>query len=414
MNIPNRNNIFLWLSKQKDASSGILTLYIILSVISLILVDSAMVSEVYKYGNDSVFTLKPIIKHLVLLILGGLVILFLPNIFLKLNRKVKTLTILVYLVVTCMATILVPFIGTSINHARRWYMIAGVSIQPTDFMKLAIIIIGAYLGSVANSISTKDGNKYYNYNNKQRNTIFYIFWGITILIILPVTFSNLSIGLIFIVFVLLFFSPIMQASWKKILRTIMYLGIIMLLGYAVIKIFNIPINRLATWEQRFHNMVTKQENPYEINDSNRQKQFSRIALANGDIFGKGMNNSKMKNMLPQAYSDYIMSVAYEEYGIFSVIIISFIFLYWIAVARGIARKSSDLFCRYIAYGIGIVYPIQVVINFAVSSGIIVTGQPLPIIGRGGSSILGTSLSLAALIIISRINENKNNLETNDK
>jgi cell division protein FtsW len=169
----------------------------------------------------------------------------------------------------------------------------------------------------------------------------------------------------------------------------------------VVLIFNFPnaIPRGATWKARIEGFNSGDS------ESNFQAEQAKIAIASGGIIGNGPGNSMQRNFLPQASSDFIFAIVIEEWGMVTAVII--IFLYLILLFRGvrIANKSERTFGSLLAIGLTFNLVFQAMINMAVAVNLLpVTGQPLPLISMGGTSIWFTSIAVGIILSVSREGE----------
>lgn len=417
---------------------GIWILYIIMIFSSALLVFSALEGDVLsKTGMNSL----PMIKHLGLLLGSCLLVFSISYTFTKIENKHKYLKLglIIYSVITFIGLLLLPIFGSELNGAKRWYMILGISIQPSDFCKIAFIFIGAYFTSRANIARDKikkiKNNKskysldeYYDkleFFKKKRDSNYLSLYVISSIMILLIFISNISTSVIY-AFYLAMFTVIAKPPkyvWKKL---VLVLLIIIIFGGGALFAASqdwVHIGRLNTaYSRLFGKENQKQDTITDKNgivhtisiegEASDQENVARIAISNGRIFGLGINKSKTKKALPMASSDYIFAVAYEEMGIFAIIILVFIFGYWLLIANEVAKNTPYPIWRYMSFGIGLFYPLQVSVNLLVSAGIISTGQPIPIIGMGGSSIFSSSLAIALLLLINNItnDNNKNKLK----
>jgi cell division protein FtsW len=156
--------------------------------------------------------------------------------------------------------------------------------------------------------------------------------------------------------------------------------------------------RLPTWERRIDSFLGKDKS----GDSNYQKTQAKIAIATGGVVGKGPGKSSQRNFLPHPYSDFIYAIIIEEYGIVFAFLI--ILLYLILLFRGIriAVKSEKIFGSLLAFGCAFMLVFQAMINMAVAVNLFpVTGQPLPMLSMGGTSIWFTCLTIGVILSVSR-------------
>ena len=183
-----------------------------------------------------------------------------------------------------------------------------------------------------------------------------------------------------------------------ILVTVGFIGIYMLPKSS----FSVD-GRLYTVKARLErklNPTTSDE--FEINDLNRQEKYSRIALANsGLFFGKGFGRSTMKDVLPMASSDYVYAVLIEELGLVALIGVPALYVWWFVIAGVLAKREKNLFLKAVLYGLGMIFPLQALVNIVVVSDLFTTGQPLPFLSAGGSSLLTSCIALGLMLSISR-------------
>jgi len=228
--------------------------------------------------------------------------------------------------------------------------------------------------------------------------------GIVCILILP---ANLSTSLmIFVVSIILMF--IGRIPFKHLLLlglvAIVFLGLFVLIaphtktriGY-----------RVETWKHRVETYFGDSKKD-EGEQSNFQAEQAKIAVATGGILGKGPGNSIERNFLPHPYSDFIYAIIVEEYGLIGGIVVLFLYLYLLYRAGVIVRKSDRTFPAFLTFGLALSLVFQAMINMAVAVNLFpVTGQTLPLVSMGGSSILFTSSALGIILSVSRGLEKEN-------
>ncbi|MFA5047305.1 MAG: FtsW/RodA/SpoVE family cell cycle protein, partial [Paludibacter sp.] len=161
-------------------------------------------------------------------------------------------------------------------------------------------------------------------------------------------------------------------------------------------------DRGYTWIARLDRNKEVHVNKYVINDANLQEQHGRIAIARGGVFGVLPGNSIERDFLPQAYSDFIYAIIVEEMGLIGGIFVMLLYLILLFRAGKIATKCSSVFPALLVIGLSLMIVIQALVSMVVSSGSgPVTGQPLPMISRGGTSILITSIYFGIILGITR-------------
>lgn len=278
--------------------------------------------------------------------------------------------------------------GVSAGEASRWLAIPGTSLtfQTSDFAKLALIIYVARMLSIKQDV-IKDF--------KQAFLPIVIPVGIICALIFPANFSTAA--LLFLTCLVLMFVGRMNA---KHLWLLIGSGVIFI-AFLVIIIWNFPdaIPRGRTWKARIENFSKGDS------ESNFQAEQAKIAIATGRVFGKGPGNSMQRNFLPQASSDFIFAIVIEEWGLITAILI--VFLYIVLLFRGvrIANKSERTFGSLLAIGLTFSLVFQAIINMAVAVNLFpVTGQPLPLVSMGGTSIWFTSIAIGIILSVSRETE----------
>lgn len=287
--------------------------------------------------------------------------------------------------------VLTLFVGVRINEATRWIEIPGTGfrLQSSDVAKVALII---YL---ARALS----------QNQQDLNNFRL---VTLRLVMPVAAvclliisENMSTALmIFGISILVMF--VGRVPVKFLLA---YAGIA--IAGLVLVIFLITViwpgnNRVQVWKQRVENFFSSEK---ASDDESFQTNQARIAIATGGLFGKAPGKSTQRNMLPQSNSDFIFAIIVEEYGlIFGAI--PLILAYMILLFRGIAiaKKCETAFPAFLVLGLTLMIVIQALVNMLVAAGLFpVTGQTLPLISWGRTSVLVVSFSIGAILSVSRVN-----------
>jgi len=290
-------------------------------------------------------------------------------------------------------------------NASRWISIPliNISFQPSSIASIFLLI---YL---SNYISKKHEKKI-----EFKDSLIKL-WMPIILVVMLVLPSNFSTAfMIFTLCLILIF--IGQYPIKKII-TIIFSIIILTTTFIGIsqKYPEMLPNRVDTWSNRIENFI----NPSIDNDSNYQINRAKAAIATGSLFGVGAGKSSMKYILPQSTSDFIFSIITEEYGLFVSIIILLLYIILLFRIVIISHKSKNLFGKLLSLAVGLPIVFQALINMGVAVQLFpVTGQPLPLISTGGTSIWMTFFAFGVLLSISRNNkvmaEETNLNELNDE
>ena len=354
-----------------------------------------LISIVEVYSASSTLTFrtdywKPIMRHSMFLLLGLGVVLLVHSF------KPKYFSVIgIALPLICLVLIATRFFGTSINGSYRWLTIGGQTIQPSEFAKLSLMVLTAFLLSRKETISEEKCFKW-----------IIILAGVTCGIILIDNFST-SVMLFMIVIIMMFVG---QVSFRKLFQ----LGVVLIVagGLFMSFIYYVPENALKkvlprglTWKERIKDYMADENiegKTFEITDDNYQVAHANIAIARGNIVGKMPGNSQQRDFLPQAYSDFIYVIIIEEMGIIGGVVV--IFLYFVLFIRAgiIARRSERLFSKYLVIGSALILVTQAFANIAVAVGLIpVTGQPLPLISRGGTSTLINCMYIGIILSVSR-------------
>lgn len=365
-------------------------IFIALCVISLLEVFSATSTIVYRQQNHW----GPILRHFIFLLigLGGVMILqFIPTKYFSLLILGVPFSI-VLLVITM-------FLGEDVNGAQRWLGIGAFTIQPSEIAKISLI------GFVAFFLSRM--------KPENENLIFKVLIiaiGATCAFILT---ENLSTALLLgtVCFMMMIIG---RVAWKKIGMIILVCSsalVILFLSLSFLPTSVLP-DRFSTWKARIerhgddNNVVVEEDGTtkYEITDQNYQITHAKIAIANGGIIGLPGSGVE-RDFLPQAYSDFIFAIILEEMGLLGGLFVLFLYLVLLIRAGILALKCEKKFPRYLILGTAIMLGLQAFINMAVAVDLIpVTGQPLPLVSRGGTSTIITCIYFGIILSCSsRIN-----------
>ena len=161
--------------------------------------------------------------------------------------------------------------------------------------------------------------------------------------------------------------------------------------------------RIATWINRIEAMgASKKEDFNPFDDHHYQQTYAKIAVATSSVFGKGPGKSEQRNFLPHPYSDFIFAIIVEEYGIVGAIIVLMLYIILFTRVLRIMLKRPMTFGAYMAFGLGFLVILQAMINMGVSIGLLpVTGQPLPFVSMGGTSMMATGIILGMILSVTR-------------
>lgn len=357
---------------------------LLLSLISILVVYSAIVTLAHKFkqGNTEYY----LIKHVVIISLGfGL-----TYVFHKIKYTVFSKVAQVGFALSIPLLLYTLLRGVSAGEANRWVEIPGLGLtfQTSDIAKLMLLMY------VARVLTTKQ-EQLVEFKVLVKYLLVPI--GVICALILPANFSTAALlfaNCVFLMFV-----------GRVKIRFLLYIfgaGLVfaLLLGIVIYQFPN-AIPRGATWKARIENFSKGDSK------SNYQSEQAKIAIATGGVIGKGPGNSTQRAFLPQASSDFIYAIIIEEYGLFIGFLM--LFLYMIFLFRGIRimRDSEKPFGGYLATGLAFSLVFQALINMAVAVNLFpVTGQPLPLVSMGGTSIWFTCIAIGIILSVSR--------STNDK
>jgi len=354
----------------------------IFMVISLLSVYSSSVSLAYAshHGNTFYF-LK---TQFIMLMLGLLIIVvthWIPYIKYMQFAAIGLGVSVVLLGVTLVA-------GVSINEATRWLEIPGIGIrlQTSDLAKVALVIF------LARGLTV--------YQHELKN-----FRVVTMRLVLPVVLvcalimpENLSTAvMIFMISMIILFIGRVPV---RFLLAYAGMGLVAVILFAsLLLVFKKDNNRVQVWKNRIEAFVSGESTP----DADYQANQAKIAISTGKLFGKLPGKSTQRNMLPQSNSDFIFAIIVEEYGLFGALIVVLSYLALMFRGIQIARKCDYAFPALIVLGLTVMIVFQAFLNMLVAVGLFpVTGQTLPMISWGRTSVLVISFSLGAILSVSRV------------
>jgi cell division protein FtsW len=359
------------------------SIVLFLSFVSLLAVYSSTGTLAYKYqgGNTEYYMLK----HF-MIILMGFGIMYVAH---RLRYTFYSNISLIAIFIAVPLLVFTLFAGTNLNEASRWITlpVINLSFQTSDLAKIALILF------IARSLSQKQDNI------KDFKSAFLPMIIPVILIcglILPSNFSTSAV--VFMTAVVLMFIGRVSIRYILLFFAVGIIGLALFIGVAYLTKYN---GRIETWKNRIENYLAGDEKEsYQI-------QQAKIAIATGGVLGKGPGSSTQRNFLPHPYSDFIYAIIIEEYGLVGGVTVLFLYLALFYRVIMIVRKTSMAFATFIAIGCGFSLVFQAMINMAVAVNLFpVTGQPLPMLSMGGTSIWFTSLAIGILLSVSREVEKK--------
>ena len=361
-------------------------IFLLLCLVSIIEVFSASSTLTYKSGDHW----KPITNHLILLMVGTFVVWITHNIPCRLFKAG------IILLPISWVLLLIVLGMSAINGASRWIDLGFIQFQPSEVAKMATIITVAFVLS-----------KLQEENQASPKAIKYILWitGITCALIVT---ENLSTAVLLAgsVFLMMFIGRVPL----KQLTILLGAGIaVLVLGFCTIKYVpdhawdKVGLHRMVTWKERLkdHNKTNVPPAKFDI-DNDAQVAHANIAIATSNILGKGPGNSVQRDFLSQAFSDFIYAIIIEELGLIGGAFVALLYILLLMRIGKIARNCDKSYYTFLVMGIGILLVSQAMFNMLVAVGILpVTGQPLPLISKGGTSTLVNCAYIGIILSISR-------------
>ena len=389
--------------------------FFMLCMISLVEVFSASSNLTYKSNNF----IMPIMKHAIMLAVGGFIAVVITNIPCRYFKLATP-----FLILISVATLLwVLFAGESINGANRVIEIAGQTFQPSEIAKGTIILSEA---QILSAMQTERG--------ADRKAFKHI-----LVIALPMIFliglENLSTALLLFasMFLLMFIGRVPWIQLGKLA------GICV--GFALMGILLIEIvgddtkvedskltkvekvekpkkergaiekmfHRADTWKARINKFTDDTEvapQDYDL-DKVAQVAHANIAIVSSNVIGKGPGNSVERDFLAQAFSDFIYAIIIEEMGLFGATLVVFLYIVLLFRTARIANRCDNNFPAFLCMGLALMLVLQASANMLVAVGIVpVTGQPLPLISKGGTSTIINCAYIGAILSVSRTAKKK--------
>lgn len=365
------------------------TVVFLLTIISFLAVYSSTGTLAWKFkdGNTEYYMLK----HAVILFFGLLLMYFAHMV--KYTYYSRIFQIALYIAVPLLFITLI--FGLNINEAKRVLQLPfDLTFQTSDLAKITLII---YL---ARMLTKKQENIK---SFKEAFVPLMVPVLIVCGLIFPANFSTAAI---------LFTTSMVLIFIGRVKLTYFFgmIGIgVVALAMALSILYFMPIEkqgRFGTWKSRITTFIDGSEST-----NNYQVEQAKIAIASGYPLGKGPGNSTQRNFLPHPYSDFIFAIIVEEYGFAGGFITIMLYLILFYRAIRIVTKAPGTFGSFLTIGVSFSLVFQAMINMGVAVNILpVTGQPLPLISMGGTSIWFTSLAIGIILSVSRDLESENTLE----
>lgn len=382
--------------------------FFFLCMISIVEVFSASSGLTYKSQNY----IGPIVYHAGTIIAGVIVAIVTLNIPCRYFKLMTPFLMLVSLI----TLLWVLLAGTKVGDAGRWINLFGFTFQPSEIAKGTVVLI------VAQILAAMQRD-----NGADRNAFKWIMW-ITLPACFLIGLENLSTSamLFAVVFLMMFIGLVPLRQLGKLAGTIILLGVfaismVMIVGHdtsedneeltkveqveqpkkknAIEKMFH----RADTWKSRIKKFGKPKPTPQEYDlDKDAQVAHANIAIVSSGIIGKGPGKSTERDFLSQAFSDFIYAIIIEELGIIGAFFVVFLFIILLYRCARIASRCENNFPAFLAMGLGLLLVIQATFNMMVAVGLApVTGQPLPLISKGGTSTIINCAYIGAILSVSR-------------
>lgn len=386
--------------------------FFFLCIISVVEVYSASSQLTYKGGNY----IAPVLKHISILLMG----IFFMVVTLNIKCKYFRIALPLMLGVSFVALISVYIVGQMTNGAHRWVTVMGIQFQPSELAKGTLVLAVA---QILSAMQTEKG--------ADKQAFRYILT-VCMFFIPLIMLENLSTAalLCLVVFMMMLIGRVPASQLGKLLgvTALVISGVfamVMVFGTdrqrektvsdvdvtqvvaenkkeesAVEKVFH----RFDTWKARIDDFIYNKPLKAEDVDLDKDGQWAHanIAIASSNITGKGPGNSEECDFLSQAFSDFIYAIIIEEMGIIGAIFVAMLYIILLFRTGRIANRCENNFPAFLAMGLALLLVTQALFNMCVAVGLApVTGQPLPLISKGGTSTIINCVYIGAILSISR-------------
>ena len=387
------------------------SVFFFLCIISVIEVFSASSSMSFKSGNY----LGPVLKHCALLAVGVMVMICTMNIKCRYFKIVTPVALFISFVML----VVVLCIGESTNGSQRWIDVLGIQFQPSEIAKGAVILATA---QILSAMQTPEG--------ADKRAFKYIL--IVCLLIIPlIMVENLSTAVLLctVVFLMMFIGKVPWSQLGRLLGTVtltLAVVVIMVMAFGHDKeregtaqpgrqvlvqaeekdgtFIERVFHRFDTWKSRIDSFVSSDYVPpekYDIQGKGAQSGHANIAIASSNIIGKGPGNSVERDFLSQAFSDFIYAIIVEELGIVGAFFVCMLYVVLLFRTATIANRCANTFPALLIMGFALLLVVQALFNMAVAVGLVpVTGQPLPLISKGGTSTIINCAYIGVILSVS--------------
>ena len=398
--------------------------FFFLCIISVIEVYSASAGLTYKGGHYW----APIVKHTGILLVGVFAMVVTLNIKCK-YFKIVTPFLLLIAVVTLITVLLA---GQSSNGAQRWISIVGIQFQPSEIAKGALVLATA---QILSAMQTEHG--------ADKNAFKYILI-VSAFIIPLIMVENLSTAMLLcmVIFMMMIIGRVPGKILGKALGVVTLLiltifTLVMVVGKDHEKenanpnhieqvataeqkkdpsMFGSVFHRFDTWKGRIDRFIAGKETPPEEFDLDKDAQIghANIAIVSSNFIGKGPGNSVERDFLSQAFSDFIYAIIIEEMGLFGGFFVAMLYIILLFRTGRIANRCENNFPAFLAMGLALLLVTQALFNMCMAVGLApVTGQPLPLVSKGGTSTIINCVYIGAILSVSRSAKKKPDADSDE-
>jgi cell division protein FtsW len=410
------------IKESKFKGDGVIwTVFLFLCLISIIEVFSASSNLSFKTGNY----LGPVLKHCALLAVGVVVMICTMNIKCRYFKLVTPFALFISFILL----IVVFFVGESTNGSQRWIEFLGIQFQPSELAKGAVILATAQIISAMQTPTGAD-----------KRTIKYV-----LLVTLPIAAlimrENLSTAvlLVVVVFLMMFIGKVPGQQLGKLLGAMAALvafvvAMVMVFGEDKEKVAQDAVgkemveqtapaeenalekvfHRFDTWKARIDNFLDDEyvaPADVDITGTDAQESHANIAIASSNVIGKGPGNSVERDFLSRAESDFIYAIIVEELGVIGAVVVCMLYIVLLFRTATIANRCAKVFPALLVMGFAMLLVVQALFNMAVAVGLVpVTGQPLPLISKGGTSSIINCVYIGIILSVSYSAKKKDDVE----
>ncbi len=400
------------------------SVFFFLCIISIIEVFSASSHLSFKTGNY----LSPVLKHCALLAVGVVVMICTMNIKCRYFKLITPFALLF----SFLMLIIVLCVGESTNGSQRWIDFLGIQFQPSEIAKGALILATA---QILSAMQTPEG--------ADKRAFKYIM--IVCVFIIPlIMVENLSTAalLCIVVFMMMFIGKVPKLQLGRLLGIVALtlatvVTMVMVFGndeaaaadkmkdnkHLIVQqqteekdenVLEKVFHRFDTWKARIDNFLSDEyvaPEDLDLNGKDAQTSHANIAIATSNLIGKGPGNSVERDFLSQAFSDFIYAIIIEEMGIFGAFIVCMLYIILLFRTATIANRCANTFPALLIMGFAMLLVVQAMFNMAVAVGLVpVTGQPLPLISKGGTSTIINCVYIGVILSVSYSAKKKDDME----